>query len=230
LYPRNPLRPYPLPRTRVKICGLTRAEDARDAVRFGVDAVGLVFFAGSPRHVTIDLARHVVAEVPAFVTVVALFVDEAADRIREILKAVRVDLLQFHGDEAPEFCGQFGKPWIKAIRMRPGLDLNDVASRFAMAEGILLDAWDPEAQGGTGLTFDWGEIPPEMAERIILAGGLSPTNVAQALAEVGPYAVDVSSGVEAAKGIKDANKMAAFLNEVQEFDYRNKRSPGVRLS
>lgn len=199
-------------------------------MRFGVDAVGLVFFAGSPRHVTIDLARHVVAEVPAFVTVVALFVDEAADRIREILKAVRVDLLQFHGDEAPEFCGQFGKPWIKAIRMRPGLDLNDVASRFAMAEGILLDAWDPEAQGGTGLTFDWGEIPPEMAERIILAGGLSPTNVAQALAEVGPYAVDVSSGVEAAKGIKDANKMAAFLNEVQEFDYRNNRSPGVRLS
>jgi phosphoribosylanthranilate isomerase len=194
-----------------------------------VDAIGLVFFPGSPRHVTMDVARRVVAEVPAFVTVVALFVDERADRVQEILKAVRVDLLQFHGDEDPEYCGQFGKPWIKAIRMRPGLDLNEIALRYTMAEGILLDAWDPEAQGGTGLTFDWGKIPREMAERIILAGGLSPANVAQALAEVGPYAVDVSSGVEVAKGIKDANQMAAFLNEVQEFDYRSKRSPGLRL-
>ena len=218
-----------MPRTRVKICGLTRAEDARDAVRSGVDAVGLVFYPGSPRHVTIEVAKRVVGEVPAFVTVVALFVDETAERIREILKAVRVDLLQFHGDEPPEYCGQFGKPWIKAVRMRPGLDLDEVAQRYAMSEGILLDAWDPDAQGGTGLTFDWGKIPPEMAERIILAGGLSPSNVAQALAEVGPYAVDVSSGVEVAKGIKDANKMAAFLNEVQEFDYRSKRSPGLRL-
>jgi len=218
-----------LPRTRVKICGLTRAEDARNAVNSGVDAIGLVFFAGSPRHVTIDSARRVVAEIPAFVTVVALFVNEAADSIREILKSVRVDLLQFHGDEPPEFCGQFGKPWIKAIRMGPDVDLDEVASRFAMAEGILLDAWDPEAQGGTGLTFDWGKIPREMAERIILAGGLSSSNVAQALAAVGPYAVDVSSGVEAAKGIKDANKMEAFLNEVQEFDYRSKRSSGVRI-
>jgi len=218
-----------LPRTRVKICGLTRAEDARAAVRSGVDALGLVFYPQSPRHVSIDMARCVVREVPAFVTVVALFVDEKAERVHEILEAVRVDLLQFHGDESPDYCGQFGRPWIKAVRMRPGLDLDEVAHRYAMAEGILLDAWDPDAQGGTGLTFDWGKIPREMAERIILAGGLSPANVAQALAEVGPYAVDVSSGVEAAKGIKDANKMAAFLNEVQEFDYRSKRSPGLRL-
>ena len=221
--------PYPLPRTRVKICGLTRAADARDAVRAGVDALGLVFYPGSPRHVSIDSARLVVAEIPAFVTVVALFVDETVERVKEILKAVRVDLLQFHGDEPPEYCEQFGRPWIKAVRMRPGLDLEAVAIRYAMAEGILLDAWDPDAQGGTGLTFDWETIPSEMAERIILAGGLGPSNVAQALAAVGPYAVDVSSGVEAAKGIKDANKMAAFLNEVQEFDYRSKRSPGLRL-
>ncbi len=203
--------------------------DARDAVRAGVDAIGLVFYPGSPRNVTMDAARLVVAEVPAFVTVVALFVDEKPELIREVLKAVRIDLLQFHGDESPDYCGQFGKPWIKAIRMRPGLDLEEVAAQYAMAEGLLLDAWDPDAQGGTGLTFDWETIPSELAERIILAGGLGPSNVAQALAAVGPYAVDVSSGVEAAKGIKDANKMAAFLNEVQEFDYRSKRSPGVRL-
>lgn len=194
-----------------------------------MDAVGLVFYSGSPRHVTVDAAKRVVAEVPAFVTVVALFVDEPAEQVREVLKSIRVDLLQFHGDEAPDYCGQFGKPWIKAVRMRPGLDLDEVAHRYAASEGILLDAWDPDAQGGTGLTFDWGKIPSEMAERIILAGGLSPSNVGQALAEVGPYAVDVSSGVEVAKGIKDANKMAAFLNEVQEFDYRSKRSPGLRL-
>lgn len=194
-----------------------------------MDALGLVFYPGSPRHVAIDQARCVVAEVPAFVTVVGLFVDETVARVREILEAVRVDLLQFHGDETPEYCEQFGKPWIKAVRMRPGLDLDEVARRYRSSEGILLDAWDPDAQGGTGLTFDWGKIPPEMAERIILAGGLSPSNVGQALAEVGPYAVDVSSGVEVAKGIKDANKMAAFLNEVQEFDYRSKRSPGLRL-
>lgn len=218
-----------MPRTRVKICGLTRAEDAKHAVLAGVDAVGLVFFPGSPRHVTLELARQVVAEVPAFVTVVALFVDATAETVRETVSSVRVDLLQFHGEETPEYCGQFGKPWIKAVRMRPGLDLVEMAQRYAMSEGILLDAWDPDAQGGTGLTFDWGKIPREMAERIILAGGLSPSNVGQALEAVGPYAVDASSGVEAAKGIKDASKMVAFLNEVQEFDYRSKRNPGLRL-
>ena len=222
--------PYPLPRTRVKICGLTRAEDAREAVRAGVDALGLVFYPGSPRNVSIDAARCLIAEIPAFVTVVALFVDEQPERVREILNAIRIDLLQFHGDETPEYCRQFAKPWIKALRVRPGLDLAEMAGRYAEGQGILLDAWDPNAHGGTGLSFDWTAIPAGMAERVILAGGLEPSNVARALGVAGPYAVDVSSGVEAAKGIKDAAKMQAFLREVQEFDYRNKRSPGVRLS
>ena len=221
--------PYPLPRTRVKICGLTRAEDAKVVVRAGADAVGLVFYPGSPRNVTVDMARAVIAEIPAFVTVVALFVDEAPERVRDILGSVRIDLLQFHGDESPESCKQFGKPWIKAVRVRPDLDLVECAGRYGEGQGILLDAWDPNAYGGTGISFDWTTIPEGLADRVILAGGLDPSNVGRALEVAGPYAVDVSSGVEAAKGIKDAAKVQAFFNEVKEFDYRSKRSPGVRL-
>lgn len=221
--------PYPLPRTRVKICGLTRAEDARNAVRAGVDALGLVFYSGSPRHVSLETARSVIAEVPAFVTVVGLFVDASPEQIRQVLSNLRIDLLQFHGNESPAFCAQFERPWIKAVRVKPDLDLLETASAYREAQGLLLDAWHPSAEGGTGLTFDWGCIPEQLADRIVLAGGLTPENISEALAIVGPYAVDVSSGVEAAKGIKDAEKMSAFLNEVQEFDYRSKRSTGVRL-
>lgn len=212
--------PYPFRRTRVKICGFTRPEDALAAVRLGADAVGLVFYPPSPRHVDLDRARAVVAGLPPFATVVGLFVDEDPAAVRHVLERVRIDLLQFHGDEDPSDCVGFGKPYIKAVRMRPGLDLAGFARVHGEASGLLVDAWHAEAPGGTGNRFDWGLIPRDLADSVILAGGLEPGNVAEALRSVRPYALDVSSGVEAGKGIKDAGKMAAFLNEVHEFDHR----------
>jgi phosphoribosylanthranilate isomerase len=211
--------PYIFRRTRVKICGFTRPDDALAAVRLGADAIGLVFYPPSPRHVEIETARAIVASLPPFVTVVGLFVDEEAARIKEILERVRIDLIQFHGDEAAEYCAGFGKPYIKAIRMSPGLDLAAVMDAHGHASGFLLDAWHPDAKGGTGSRFDWSLIPGEYADSLILAGGLEPGNVAGALRTVRPFALDVSSGVEAEKGIKDAGKMAAFLKEVYKFDY-----------
>lgn len=211
--------PYPSRRTRVKICGLTRPEDARRAVLLGADAIGLVFYPPSPRHVAIDRARAIVAVLPPFVTVVGLFVDADPAVVRDTLGRVRIDLLQFHGDEAEDDCKIFGRPWIKALRMAPGLDLGAAMDRYPGASGILVDAWHPGAQGGTGERFDWNLLPAGMTSRLILAGGLQPNNVAAALEKVRPYALDVSSGVESAKGIKDAGKMAAFLNEVHHFDY-----------
>jgi len=210
--------PYPFRRTRVKICGFTQPSDARNAVRLGADAIGLVFYPPSPRHVEIEQAQAIVAGLPPFVTVVGLFVDEDAARVREVLQRVRIDLLQFHGDEDAGDCGSFGKPYIKAIRMRPDLDLSAAMSAHPQASGFLLDAWHPDAKGGTGDRFDWSRIPAELADTLILAGGLEPGNVAEALSAVRPYALDVSSGVEAGKGIKDAVKMAAFLTAVHQFD------------
>jgi phosphoribosylanthranilate isomerase len=217
--------PYPFRRTRVKICGFTRPDDALAAVRLGADAVGLVFYPQSPRNVDIDEARTIVSVLPPFATVVGLFVDESEDRVRRVLDRVRIDLIQFHGDEAPDYCAAFGKPYIKAIRMRPGLELAAEMSRHAGAAGFLLDAWHPEAKGGTGSRFDWNSIPKDCAASVILAGGLEPDSVREALRAVRPYALDVSSGVEAAKGIKDAGRMAAFLKEVQAFDYREQVDP-----
>jgi phosphoribosylanthranilate isomerase len=212
--------PYPCRRTRVKICGFTRPEDAQRAVRLGADAIGLVFYPQSPRFVEVDQASTIVSRLPPFVTVVGLLVDADASWVRQILARVRIDLLQFHGDEDPTYCSLFGRPYIKAIRMRPGVDLAAMIERYPEASGFLLDAWHSDAPGGTGRRFDWNLIPKSNRDSMILAGGLTVENIREALQLLRPYALDVSSGVEREKGIKDAAKMAAFLQEVQAFDYR----------
>lgn len=208
-------------RTRVKICGFTRPDDARAAGILGADAVGLVFYSPSPRHVDIERARAVVAALPPFVSTVGLFVDADPEQVREVLTRTRIDLLQFHGDETPDYCAAFGRAYIKAVRMKPETDLARVARDYGAAAGLLLDADDPQAKGGTGRGFDWAlaETLSAFALPVILAGGLNPSNVGEGLRRLRPYGVDVSSGVEAAKGVKDANKMAAFINEVQQFDH-----------
>ncbi|MBI3222425.1 MAG: phosphoribosylanthranilate isomerase [Nitrosomonadales bacterium] len=210
--------------TRIKICGITRAEDGLAAARAGADAIGLVFYQRSPRHVGIAQAAQLAAVLPPFVTTVGLFVDADAAFVREVLSGVSLDVLQFHGDETPEYCGQFGKPYLKAIRVRPGVDLLQCASDFCGARGLLLDAYVEGVPGGTGARFDWGLIPESLPLPVILSGGLDAQNVAAAVRQVRPYAVDVSSGVEAGqgintlKGIKDAAKIAAFINEVKRID------------
>lgn len=198
-------------RTRVKICGFTRVEDAVLAARFGVDAIGLVFYPPSPRNVTIKQAIEIVSALPAFVSVVALFVDEQEARIRKILEQVPVDCLQFHGDEPPEVCRIYGKRYIKAVRIQEDTDILALSKRYGDADGLLLDAYHPSAKGGTGNRFDWGLIPRRCPLPVILAGGLDITNAKLAIEKVHPYALDVSSGVEAGKGIKDKDKMAAFI-------------------
>jgi phosphoribosylanthranilate isomerase len=205
-------------RTRVKICGITRPEDGLAAARFGADAVGLVFYANSPRVVTAEMARSIVAVLPPFVTVVGLFVDAPRATIRTLIEVAGLDLLQFHGAESPENCAGFGRPYIKAVRVRATQDVRDAACRYADAQGLLLDTYSAAAPGGTGQTFDWGLIPSDIAKPLILAGGLTADNVAQGIARVRPFAVDVSGGVEASKGIKSAAKMAAFLQSVKQAD------------
>jgi phosphoribosylanthranilate isomerase len=211
--------PYPWSRTRVKICGLTRPGDALAAAELGADALGLVFYPTSPRAVTVEQAAAVAAVLPPFVTMVGLFVNEEPDAVRDVLTRVRIDLLQFHGDEGPDYCAEFGKPYIKAVRMQDATDLTREVRRYAAAQALLLDAFDASARGGTGQAFDWGRARVPEGGRIVLAGGLTPDNVRQGLETVRPCAVDVSSGVESAKGIKDREKMAAFLNEVYQFDH-----------
>jgi phosphoribosylanthranilate isomerase len=207
---------------RVKICGITRAEDALAVAYSGADAIGLVFYEKSPRHVNIEQAAHLVAVLPPFVTVVGLFVNASADKVREVLAAVSLDVLQFHGDESPEFCEQFLKPYLKAIRVKAGVDLLQCAARFHTAQGLLLDAHVEGIPGGTGAVFDWTLIPEVLPLPLILSGGLDVENVAAAIKQVRPYAVDVSSGVEAGKGIntlkgiKDAAKIARFMQEVKD--------------
>lgn len=203
-------------RTRVKICGITRPQDALAAARHGADAIGLVFYAPSPRAVDIATARAIVRVLPPFVSVVALFVNAAADQIRSVLSEVSVDLLQFHGDELPQDCEGFGKPWIKAVAMREDIDLTEVAARYRGAAGLLVDAYHPGVAGGTGQVFDWSRIPATLGLPLVLAGGLSPDNVTQAIQQVQPYAVDVSSGVERHKGIKDEDKVAMFIRAVSQ--------------
>lgn len=203
-------------RTRVKICGFTRPEDAVLAAGLGVDAIGLVFYPPSPRNVSIQQARSIAKALPAFVSVVGLFVDADSDWIHQVMAEVNLDCLQFHGDEMPEDCRRFGKPYIKAIRMHPEINLLETQAQFADASGLLLDAYHPGVQGGTGSGFDWNMIPTDSKLPIILAGGLSPDNAALAVQQVRPYALDVSSGVEASKGIKDAVKMAAFIRTINQ--------------
>jgi len=201
-------------RTRVKICGFTRVEDAVAAANLGVDAIGLVFYPPSPRHVGIKQALDIVKALPAFTSVVALFADAEEAHIREVLANVPIDCIQFHGEESPAACRLYGKRYLKAVRMRPGVDVDALARDYHDAAGLLLDAYHADAKGGTGQLFDWELIPRQCTLPIILAGGLDADNVRQAIAAVRPYALDVSSGVEAAKGIKDAAKMTAFLLNV----------------
>ncbi len=204
--------------TRIKICGITRVEDALAAAHSGADAIGLVFHEKSPRYVTVQQAARLAAALPPFVTVAGLFVDVSADYVHAVLEEVPLDLLQFHGEETPDFCASFTRPYIKAIRVRAGVDLVQCASRYASAKGLLLDAWVKDVPGGTGHSFDWGLIPQGLPLPVILSGGLNPGNVADGIRAVRPYAVDVSSGVEAQKGIKDAAKIAAFIKEVKDID------------
>ena len=201
-------------RIRVKICGITRPEDALAAARAGADAIGLVFHPDSPRYVTLAQARDIARVAPPFVTVVALLVNASAETIAAVLRDVRPALLQFHGDEDEAACRDYGVPFIKAIRMAPELDPCVEAARFPSAQGLLVDAWSPDAYGGTGKRFDWSRLPDSLDKPLILAGGLTPDNVALAAARVRPWAVDVSGGVEAAPGIKDAVKVRSFIDNL----------------
>ncbi len=202
-------------RTRVKICGITSCQDAEFAVNFGADAIGLVFYADSPRAITIAQAEDIIELLPPFVSVVALFVDAEPEFVHECIASLTIDLLQFHGDESPEYCDQFERPYIKAVRMHESIELQVVAKRYQGASALLLDSYQPGVPGGTGQTFNWSWIE-EVAKPIILAGGLNSQNVASAIQQVKPYAVDVSGGVEMEmeKGIKDKEKIDAFMQEV----------------
>lgn len=208
----------PQQRTRVKICGITRPEDGLRAAELGADAIGLVFVAASPRAVNVAQAAGIVSGLPPFVTRVGLFVDAVAAQVEAVLKAVRVDLLQFHGDESEAYCAQFGLPYLKAVSMRPDRDVVAYMQGYPSAAGFLLDAYHPAVAGGSGERFDWGRVPGQRPHPIVLAGGLHAGNVTDAVRQVRPYAVDVSSGVESAKGIKDATKMAEFIRGVQRGD------------
>ena len=209
-------------RTRIKICGITRPEDANAVVDAGADAIGLVFYPPSPRAVSIEQAQNVVADVPAFVTVTALFVNPTVEQVQSVLDSVRIDLIQFHGDEDDDFCRQFGHPYIKALRVRQASDVVALCLRFPSALAVLLDSYKPGVPGGTGETFDWSLVPATPPKPIILAGGLDPDNVNHAIDVVRPYAVDVSGGVEAGKGIKEHGKITKFVNEVYRVDQNNR--------
>lgn len=204
-------------RTRVKICGLTRAGDVRAAAEAGADAIGLVFYSPSPRFLQLEQARELRREVPAFVSAVALFVNPSLEEVERVLERVRPDALQFHGEETPEFCARFGVPWIKACRVRPGVDLLEYLRPFSGASAWLADAY-VEGYGGAGERFDWTQIPAKLDRPLILSGGLTRDNVRQAIRGLRPWAVDVSSGVESAKGVKDAARIAAFIEEVRNAD------------
>jgi phosphoribosylanthranilate isomerase len=206
-------------RTRIKICGITRAMDLDAALRAGVDAVGFVFYPPSPRALSLQVAADLVRRVPPFVTRVGLFVNAEPASVRQTMAAVPIDLLQFHGDEDAQYCEQFGLPYLKAARVRPELDLLEFARAYPSAQGLLLDAW-VEAYGGVGQSFDWSLIPQDLPLPMVLSGGLHAGNVAEAVAKIHPWAVDVSSGVESAKGIKDADKIAAFVAAVRTVDAR----------
>ncbi len=210
-------------RTRIKICGLTREADVTAAVEVGADAVGFVLYAKSPRHVDIERAAALARALPPFVTPVCLFVNAAPGEIAAATAAIPNALLQFHGDETPAACDAAGRPYLRAVRMAPGVDLLDCAHRFSNAQALLLDA-PVDGYGGGGKVFDWSLIPPDLprgvASRLVLSGGLNPANVIDGVLHARPFAVDVSSGVESSKGIKDAALMRRFCNAVREADAR----------
>ncbi|HQS81719.1 MAG TPA: phosphoribosylanthranilate isomerase [Thiobacillus sp.] len=201
---------------RVKICGITRLQDLHAACDAGADALGFVFYEKSPRHLSIANAAALLRELPPFVQSVGLFVDAEPAFIESVLQAVPLDLLQFHGDETPADCARFGRPYIKAVRVNRETDLLKCAADFDAACGLLLDAWVPGVPGGTGERFDWTLIPANLPKPVILSGGLTPDNVAEAVQRVHPWAVDVSSGVEISKGIKDAHKIAQFIAKAKD--------------
>lgn len=204
--------------TRIKICGITRVEDALAACAAGADALGFVFHPRSPRNLAPDTAREIIAALPPFVSAVGLFVDCEPDQIERVAARVPLDMLQFHGDEAPELCARFGRPYLKAVRMRAEVDLLEYARRFGAARGLLLDAFVSGTHGGTGTRFDWRLVPADLPVPIVLSGGLTPDNVGEAVRALRPWAVDVSSGVEAAKGIKDPQRMRDFIAGVRRAD------------
>ncbi|NAO25656.1 phosphoribosylanthranilate isomerase [Pseudomonas syringae pv. dysoxyli] len=199
---------------RSKICGITRIEDALAAAEAGADAIGLVFYPKSPRAVTVLQARAIIAVLPPFITTVGLFVNASRCELNETLDAVALDMLQFHGDETPDECDGYHRPYIKALRVKAGDDIAGVCRTYRNARGVLLDTYVEGVPGGTGETFDWALIPDDLDKPVILAGGLTSANVAQAIAQVRPYAVDVSGGVEKSKGIKDREKILAFMSAV----------------
>lgn len=205
-------------RTRVKICGITSVGDGLAAARQGADAIGLIFYPPSPRLVTLERARDISRQLPAFVGCVAVFVDPTRADVDAVIDACRPDYLQFHGAEAPEFCRSFGVPYLKAARVRPEINLLESLPLFHDAAAWLLDAYRPDLYGGTGEVFDWKLIPQQQARPVVLSGGLDADNVGAAIRQVRPWAVDVSSGVESAKGIKDERRIAAFIAGVRNAD------------
>jgi phosphoribosylanthranilate isomerase len=205
-------------RTRVKICGITSVADGLAAARHGADAIGLIFYPPSPRLVSLDRAREVASGLPPFVARVAVFVNPAESEVDAVIRACRPDLLQFHGEEDPEFCRRFGVPYLRAARVRAGVDLLEFLSPFSDASGWLLDAFRQELYGGTGEAFDWDLIPHGLQRPLVLSGGLDAESVGAAIRRVRPWAVDVSSGVESAKGVKDERRIAAFMEAVRNAD------------
>ena len=204
-------------RTRVKVCGITRPADARAAAQAGADAIGLVFYPPSPRYLSTERAVEIRDALPPFVQSVALFVNPDAPQVAQVIGRVKPALLQFHGEETPQFCAQFGLPYVKACRMRPGVDALEYLRPFSSAAAWLFDSHVAE-YGGVGESFDWSLVPAQRERAVILSGGLSPANVAEAVRRMRPWGVDVSSGVESAKGLKDAAKIAAFIAEVRNAD------------
>ncbi len=204
--------------TAVKICGITRPEDALAAARAGAHAIGLVFYEPSPRHVTPSRAADIIRALPPFITTVALFVDATAKEVRATLATAPAGLLQFHGSESPAYCRQFDRPYVKAVRMSAGVDLLQYARDYHDAKALLLDNFVEGLHGGSGVAFDWSRVPRELPLPVILSGGLTPENVMEAVRRVRPSAVDVSSGVESARGVKDVAKIAAFIKGVRNGD------------
>jgi phosphoribosylanthranilate isomerase len=202
-------------RVRIKICGITSVEDALAVVDAGADALGLVFYPASPRAVAVAQARQIALAVGPFVSVTGLFVDADPEFVNAVLAQVPLHLLQFHGDESVSYCESFTRPYMKAIRMRPELDVNAAVAAYSSASGILLDAYRPGVPGGTGETFDWARVPQAISTPLVLAGGLTPANVAEAISATRVYGVDVSGGVESAPGKKDHNKLTAFINNAR---------------
>ena len=205
-------------RTRIKVCGITREEDAQAAAALGADAIGLVFYGPSPRYVTLERARAIANAAPPFLTTTAVFVNPTRDEVERVILSCGATLLQFHGDEPAEFCAGFSRPYIKAARIRPGMNLLEYLSPYASARAWMLDAFHSELWGGTGGTFDWSLVPKDLAKPVILSGGLTRDNVGEAIRRTRPYAVDVSTSVEVAKGVKDPAKIAAFIGAVKHED------------